>query len=259
MEKEYKIKGIEKILEKVSKEDLAKKYGVPENADFEEVITKSFEKMGIPNNLEIALYIALKPEEIKEMEQEGKSTNPMDIASKYYEEDDRKRALVGMNYRISREISGLDELFFAIDEPIREEDLQNIRMPISCRIGGCSYHGLDMGMKYYEEHKNELEELLPDVSKREAIENYMGNFMDEFENVEFRGGYGPRPEYKETDKIREEKAKNEKVILELTGKISIDELSLKDFMQLKRRLEKEEKDLQRQFEEKFTNRDNDQR
>ena len=39
MEKKYKIKGIEKILEKVSKEDLGKYYGVDINADFESLIT----------------------------------------------------------------------------------------------------------------------------------------------------------------------------------------------------------------------------
>ena len=46
--------------------------------------------------------------------------------------------------------------------------------------------------------------------------------------------------------------KNEKIILQLTGKSNIDELSLKDFISLKRKLEKEEKELKQRFEDKFT-------
>lgn len=68
-------------------------------------------------------------------------------------------------------------------------------------------------------------------------------------NIEI--GVGPREEYEETDEIREEKAENERIILELTGKSSIDEVSLQDLLELKRRLDEEEKTLQRQFEERF--------
>ena len=81
----------------------------------------------------------------------------------------------------------------------------------------------------------------------------MNNY--EFENVEYTEGYGPRPEYTETDEIRQKKQESEKIILDLTGKSSIDELSLRDFIKLKRRLEQEEKDLRKAFEEKFTKKD----
>ena len=87
---------------------------------------------------------------------------------------------------------------------------------------------------------------------------YINNFINEFEDVKFSGGYGPREKYQETDAIKKEKANSEKIILTLTGKNNIDEVSLKDFINLKRRLEKEERELQEAFEERFAGQ-NDER
>ena len=118
-----------------------------------------------------------------------------------------------------------------------------------------------MKLKYFVKHVDEFKENEEEFSKYEpnrenmkAVDSYIDNFMNEFENVEFRGGYGPRPKYKETDEIKQKKAKNEEIILKLTGKKSIEELSLRDFINLKRKLEKEERELQRAFEEKFAGR-----
>ena len=96
MEQEYKIKGIEKILEKISKEDLAKYYGVNTNADFESLITESFKKRGIPNNAEIGSYISLTEEDCRKRKEKGLPANPQDIVSEFHEQDERKRAI----YRI---------------------------------------------------------------------------------------------------------------------------------------------------------------
>ena len=270
MSKEYKIKGIEKILEKVSKEDLAKYYGVDIDSNFEEIITKSFEENGIPNNSEIALYVALTPEEYNKMREERKSTRPTDIASEYYKQDERQRTLIGLDYNICKPqyddnmnfISGTKEnvIYLAFDEPIKESDIENINMHVNSYVGGYQYHGLIMGNKYFEEHEKELEESSKGKKDEiKAIVQYIENFFNEFKDVEHYGGYGPKSSYEETDKIKQEKARNEKLILQLTGKNSIDELSLKDFINLKRNLEKEEKELQKQFEEKFISRENNVR
>ena len=109
-----------------------------------------------------------------------------------------------------------------------------------------------MGKKFYEEHEEELSKYKPSEDNIKAVNSYIDNFMNEFENVEFRGGYGPKPRYQETNEIKEKKRKNEEVILELTGKDSIEELSLRDFITLKRKLEEEQKMLQKDFEERFT-------
>ena len=264
MEKKYKIKGIEKILEKVSKEDLAKYYGVDINADFENLITDTFEKMRIPNNAEIGLYVSLTKDECLERKEKGLSADPQEIAMEFHEQDERKRAMYGVNYDINNIHDFFDEkhslfsvVYFLVDEPIKEATLKNSFAQYY--VGGCFYNGLIMGKKYYEEHKEELEKYKPNKDNIKAVDEYVGNFINEFEDVEFTGGYGPRPSYQETDEIKEKKKRNEKIILDLTGKNSIEELSLQDFITLKRRLEKEEKELQKAFEDRFVKEEHEEK
>ncbi len=267
MEQEYKIKGIEKIINKAGKERLANYYGVDIDADFESIITSDFKKNNIPNGLEVALYFSLTPEEYnKQIEERKGIPNEQDAAVEVYEQDGEKRALVGFSY-INR-IPEYDEndmlkmkngtygnvLYFFVDEPIKIEEFGNMMYAPQYSVGGVHCGKLYMGKAYFEEHKSEIEAYSVDKSKMDAVNSYVENFMLEFEDVATLGGYGPRSAYEETDEIREEKSKNEKVILELTGKESIEELSLKDFITLKRQLEQEEKDLRQQLEEKFTQR-----
>lgn len=266
MEEKYSIKGIEKIIEKAGKERLAKHYDVDINADFVSIITEDFKNRNIPNGLEVAFYYSLTPEEynkVKRGENREVSLDPQKEAAKIHKQDERKRAMFGINYMGSlpefgeglQIIGGTygDELYFFVDEPIKESMIQRISpAPPRKFCGGAHYYNLIMGNKYYKEHKDEFDNAIPDRSGEKALESYLNNFMDEFENVEYRGGYGPRGEYQETEKIKEEKAKNEEIILKLTGKSSIDELSLRDFISLKRRLEQEEKQLKEEFANKFT-------
>lgn len=253
-EQEYKIKGVEKILEKISKEDLAKFYGVDVNADFESLITKSFQSRGIPNNSEIGLFIFLTEKDIEDRTQKGLKSNPQELAMDFHENDERKRGMYGVNYNIYDLLDDKHPTFslayFLVDKPIKASVLENVGS--KNLVGATLYNGLIMGQGFYEEHKEELLKYTPSRENMEAVDKYINNFINEFNDVEFMGGYGPRPKYQDTDEKREEKAKNEKTILELTGKESIDELSLKDFITLKRRLEEEQKQLQRAFEEKFT-------
>jgi len=265
MEQEYKIKGIEKILEKVSKEKLAKAYNTDVDANFEEILTQVFKEKGLPNNSEIALYVALSQEEIETRKKEGKRTDPQGIASEFYNNDERKRALYGISYELEfPEFDGNAQLksgtygnviYFGVDEPIAKSSLDNIFPQPQFFCGGIQYDTLLMGNKYFKEHEDELRQPFSSREKMDAVDSYIENFINEFENVEFTGGYGPRPEYTETDEIRQKKQESERIILDLTGKSSIDELSLRDFIELKRRLEQEEKDLRRAFEEKFTKKD----
>mgnify|MGYP006069075007 CR=1 FL=1 len=269
MDKEYRVKGIEKILEKVNIEELAKYYGVDINSDFEKIISASFQEMGIPNNSEIGIYVALTAEEYDKRLKKRESLKPQDIAFEFYKNDERKRAMYGINYNIApcqwdsdsnKIIQGTfgNVLYFAVDEPIRESILKNMRVRLRDFVGGCHYNGLLMGKCFYEEHKDELSEYSPSKDEIEAVDKYINNFINEFEDVKFSGGYGPREKYQETDAIKKEKANSEKIILTLTGKNNIDEVSLKDFINLKRRLEKEERELQEAFEERFAGQ-NDER
>ena len=271
MKQKYEIKGIEKIIHTAGKERLAKYYGVDIDSDFEKIIMKDFKKHHIPNGLEVALYFSLTPEEYnKRIKQKGAILDEQSAALEVYEKDEEKRGMFGFSYmcKIPKYDENYDKmvdgtwgnvLYFFVDEPIKLEEVGDFVYRPQYFVGGIQYRTLDMGNEYYEKHKEELEQFPSNEEKIEAVDNYLENFMNEYENVEYTGGYGPREEYQETDEIREEKAKNEKIILDLTGKSSIEELSLKDYIALRRRLEKEEQELQKQFEEKFTKKEEGER
>lgn len=248
MKQKYNIKGIEKILQTISKEELARYYGVDTNADFEQVIAKSLEERGIPNNSEIGLCVHFSEEEYIKR----KTPLFMAEATEFYEKDERKRVMYRFNY-----IGMGGALYFVVDEPIKESDLEKIWPQPSFFCGGCSYNGLLMGTKYYEEHKKELDESYevnskPIEDKIDAVDSYIEDFLNEFKDVEYTGGFGPRGKYKETDQIREKRTKNEEIILSMTGKNSIEELSLRDFIKIKRELEKRKKELEKALQDRFT-------
>lgn len=269
MEEKYSIKGIEKIIDKAGKEKLAEYYEVDIDADFESIITEDFKEHNIPNGLEVALYFSLTPDEYNKSISEGKGIpNSQSAASKIYEQDDDKRAMIGFNYM--QEKIEYDEndwstiksgnygniLYFFVNEPIKEENIGDYMYTPQYSVGGVSYSGLLMGKGYYEAHKDEIKKAHSDNSKNSdminLIDSYIENFMKKFKDVEYLGGYGPKEKYEETDEIKKQNIKAEEVILELTGKSSIDELSLNNFISLKRNLEKREQELQQEFEDKFT-------
>lgn len=269
MEEKYSIKGIEKIINKAGKEKLAKYYGVNIDADFESIITEDLKRHNIPNGLEVALYFSLTPDEYNKSILEGRGIpNSQSEAVKIYEQDTEKKAMFGINY-IQEELeynkndwstikSGNygNILYFFVNEPIKEKDIGDYIYTPQYHVGGVSYNNLLMGKGYYELHKDEIEKAYSDKAKNrdeiEAIDNYIKDFMKKFENVETLVGYGPKGEYKETDEIRKQNDEAEKIILDLTGKDNIDELSLNDFISLKRSLEKKEQELQQEFENKLT-------
>lgn len=129
MKKEYEIKGIEKIIEKVGKEQLAKYYEVEQDADFKELITETLRQIGVPNGLEIATYEVGSMEEIYKG---GYSS----YADRVYEKccKDNEKGLEGINFNITGNIGDVTDLFFYIDEPIKQEEIENMSPKIS--IGG---------------------------------------------------------------------------------------------------------------------------
>lgn len=187
---------------------------------------------------------------------QGKEANEMALASEFYESDERKRALYGISYPV-RGISPYGNvLFFAVDEPIRESTISNYKISASHFCGGVHFNNLLMGKKFYEEHEEELNKDYSDNKENSkdmhTIDEYVENFMNEYENVETIHGYGPKEDYKETDRIRENKAKAEKLILDMTGKSSMEEVSLNEFIKLKRALEAKDRELKESFAEKYT-------
>lgn len=146
MSSEYKIKGISKIIEKVSKEDLARYYGVEQDADFEEIITQSLRKMGVPNGLEVAGY-----EEANYADVKGIDGYLQDLSTKYIADG---KAAIGMIYPITK--ADMTELYFYIDEPIKSETIGKI-WAAKTHLGGVSTLGHTMGKGFYEAPKENLQ------------------------------------------------------------------------------------------------------
>lgn len=261
MEQGYNIKGIEKIINKVGKERLARYYGVGIDADFESIITNNFREHNIPAGLEVALYFSVGPEEYNKAMEDGKDRITEQAAAlEVYKKDGGQRAMFGFTYiNDTPEFDGSNwtrmtggswgnVLYFFVDKPIKIEDVGDLMYSPRYMVGGVQYHGLLMGNAYYEAHKDELESAYPDRSNIKVLEDYLESFVQEFKSVDTEEGHGTRIENEET-------AHNERIILELTGKSSIDEVSLQDLISVKRKLEERheelKKDLKANLQEKI--------
>ena len=136
MDEKYEIKGIEKIIEKVGKKQLAEYYQVGEDADFINLLTESLKSYNVPNGLEIATYETMSYEDVCKLGGMDKYTNA--LYEKYVKKEEK--ALVGINFGIIRE--DISDLYFYIDKPIQETKLQ--QMNVNKFIGGVNIHGYEM-------------------------------------------------------------------------------------------------------------------
>ena len=136
MKEKYEIKGIEKIIEKVGKRQLAEYYQVGEDADFKNLIMKSLKDRKVPNGLEIATYEMMSYEDIYKLGGMDKYTENL---YKNHTKEEGK-ALVGINFNIAGQ--EITDLYFYIDKPIKTEILQ--QMNANKFIGGASVHGYTM-------------------------------------------------------------------------------------------------------------------
>lgn len=127
MEDKYEIKGIERIIEKIGKQQLAQYYKVEEDSDFKSLITESLKAFGVLNGLEVATYEGIDFEEMSK--KGGTSRYTQELYEMYAKEG---RALIGMNFPLTR--NDYTDLFFFIDDPIKEDKLA--QMPINYNIGG---------------------------------------------------------------------------------------------------------------------------
>ncbi|MBO4816554.1 MAG: hypothetical protein J5507_06705 [Clostridia bacterium] len=248
MDKEYEIRGIDKILGAVSKEDLARFFGVEQDADFVALITRNLSEYNVPTGLEIAGYEATNYEDMKK----GIDGYLQDLCEKYIRDG---KATVGITYPITN--ADLTELYFYIDEPVSNEDLHNI-YAVKTFLGGVSTLGYTMGKGFYEEHKDEIEKFQEEYRKpmyeERDFDEYVRKYFDrlsgkkvEEENQEYYFDY-------ERERAEEEKkrmAKAEELISKLTGGKSIQQVTLQDLEQIKQGLKARQEKVQEAFEEKF--------
>lgn len=250
MDKEYEIRGIDKILAAVSKEDLARFFGVEQDADFVELITRNLMEYGVPSGLEIAGYETTNYD--KDLIRKGMGEYLQGLCDKYINDG---KAAVGITYPITD--ADLTELYFYIDEPVRDEDLHNI-YAVKTFLGGVSTFGHTMGKGFYEAHKDEIEKFQNEFIKyrydESAFDDYIRDCFDRLsgekvqeENEEYYFDY-------EREAVEEEKkrmARAEELISQLTGGKSINDVTLQDLEQIKKGLQARQEKVQEAFEEKF--------
>lgn len=255
MEKEYKIKGIDKILGTVSKENLARYFQVEQDADFEALITESLKEMGVPNGLEIAGYEARNYEDIKN----GMDGYLQELCAKYIEGG---KAAIGMNYPLTKE--NITELYFYIDEPIKDETLSKM-WTAKTHLGGVMTLGHTMGKGFYESHKDEISKFQEESSKswddQRAFDDYVRDYFDRLsgrKEKEEREDYYFDWERERAQKEKERMVGAEKLISQLTGGKSIEDVTLQDLEQIKQGLIARQEKVQEAFAEKFGTKENQQ-
>lgn len=252
MEKGYRIKGINKILETVSKADLANFFGVEQDADFETLITESLQTSGVPNGLEIAGYEAVNYEDMEN----GVDGYLQDVLNKYVKDG---KAAIGISYPITN--ADMAELYILIDEPIKDSDLYNIQF-VKTHLGGVSTLGYTMGKGFYEAHKDEISKFQEEVSKswddQRAFDDYVRDYFDRLSGKK-------KPENEnyffdwQRERAQEEKermASAENLISQLTGGKSIQDVTLQELEQIKQGLIARQQKVQEAFAQRFGTKEN---
>ena len=238
MEKEYKIKGIDKIIGAISKEDLARYFETDQNANFEALITESLKTRGVPSGLEVAGYESKNFEDMKK----GMDGYLQDLCEKYIKDG---KAAIGMNYPITH--ADMTELYFYVDEPVKDEDLYSI-LGAKTHLGGVLTLGHIMGKGFYEAHKDEIGKFQEEASKswydQRAFEDYVRDYFDW--------------ERERAQKEKERMAGAEQLISKLTGGKSIEDVTLQDLEQIKQGLIARQEKVKEAFAEKFGTKENEQ-
>ena len=256
MEKAYQIKGINKILETVSKEDLARYFQVEQDADFEALIRESLKTMGVPSGLEIAGYEARNYEDLKK----GMDGYLQELCGKYIEGG---KAAIGMNYPLTKE--NITELYFYIDEPIKHETLSKM-WTAKTHLGGVMTLGHTMGKGFYEAHKDEISKFQEESSKswddQRAFDDYVRDYFDRLSGKKVKED-DEREYHFDWERERAQKEKErmqgaEQLISTLTGGKSIEDVTLQDLEQIKQGLIARQEKVKEAFTERFGTKENEQ-
>ncbi len=258
MEKEYQIKGINKILETVSKEDLARYFKVEQDADFETLITESLKEMGVPNGLEIAGYESINYEGM--YMKKGLDGYLQELCSKYIKNG---KAAVGINYNLTKD--DRTELYFYIDEPIKNETL-NEMWTAQTHLGGLMTLGYTMGKGFYEAHKDEIskfqEEFMKYYDDQRAFDDYVRDYFDRLsgkkEKEDEEKEYLFDWERERAQKEKERMNSAEQLISTLTGGKSIKDVTLQELEQIKQGLIARQEKVEKAFAERFGTKENEQ-
>lgn len=248
----YTIKGIEKILEKVSKETLAKFFGKSEKSEFTQDILEMLRERNIPSGMEIESFYILDEEKKQEESKDMKTMddyfneiissigNPkrLEKINKYNKQIRDKeppedgRALIGLALPFSQK----NQLFIYVDEPVKEEDIQ--KMFATTYIGGVMTLNCFMGKKFYNEHKKKIDKFNKSYHEETEVDSVLKNLTREksdFTKILYDSDYAKRAKA---------------IIFNLTGK-ELKELKLSDLIDLKNMMKERVVESQKAFADKY--------
>lgn len=255
MDKKYEIKGIEKIIEKVGVENLAKYFNVGQDADFIALLTESIKERGVPSGWEVAGYEARSYEDIGY----NKDKYWKELCEKYLKEG---KAAIGLNYNFTN--SDISELYFYIDEPVRDEELYGIGAA-KIHLGGVSTMGLTMGKGFYEAHKDEISKFQEEYGKtadqEKDFQDYVKKYFDRLSGrsrEEEEENYTFDWQRERAQKEKERMAGAESLISQLTNGKSIENVTLQELEIIKQGLIDRREKAKAVFIERFGAKDTEQ-
>lgn len=184
---------------------------------------------------------------------EGMSGYLADVSEKYNKDG---KAAIGINYPIGE--ADMTELYFYIDEPIKDEELNNI-WTARTYLGGVGTLGHTMGKGFYETHKDEISKLEEEYRKayheQGDFNDYVSKYFDEITGKkvakEEEETYYFDYERERAEEKRKRMAGAAKLISELTGGKSIEEVTLQDLEKIKQGLIDRKEQVIKAFAEKF--------
>lgn len=216
----YTIKGIEKIIEVVSKKELADYFEKSEESDFTQDILQMLKYRNVPSGMEIESFnIGRGVDDFREFVAE--------IRTKESPKDGR--GLIGLK---TLPFGFSNMLFLYVDTPITEEQL--IKMGPYLTYGGVMTLNSFMGTGFYEKHKQEIDKLQETISKNWAIRSLVDS-----KNL-------TSDETLDDDYNKE--VKND--IHNITGK-EFESLTLLELKNLKAKLKAEVEKIQKSFSDKY--------
>lgn len=223
MEKRYEIRGIDKIIGAVSNEDLARYFKTEPDADFKTLIGEDLKQRGVPSGLEIAGYEERNYSDMKD--EHGEFLHY--LFERYIKDG---KAAIGITYPITK--SDIAELYFYIDEPIKDEELSSI-LGLETQLASISILGYTMGKGFYERHKDEIDKFQEENGKadkdKKTFDDYVTNYFSRLSGtIPLRG--------KRSQIEKDYMSSAERLISQLTDGKSMNDVTLQDLENIKQAL-----------------------
>lgn len=121
---------------------------------------------------------------------------------------------------------------------------------------------MQCGSDFYEEHKNQIEEMTDKISKswkdERVIKDYIQNFFDHFNGGRHSTALTGCVEPYFVEQTKEQKNVAEDIIRDITGK-ELEDLKLIDLQIIKQGLENRKQELEKQFQKEIESLDKEEK